>query len=117
MFFIQDRKGGTFGFLGMLCNGTTYHVVALVMVGHGKPQSAICLAKLESQGICFPKVVTIDRGQHNRGAFARGLFANGVLVRQAPLEAPEHIGRGERHCGITKNVMKRLIVEHHIAGK
>ena len=66
------------------------------MVGRGTPQSAICLAKFESQWAQwtgFPKVVTTDRGLHNRGAFARGLLANGVLVRQAALEAPEQIGR------------------------
>ena len=62
-------------------------------------------------------MVTTDRGLHNRGAFPLGVLANGVLVRQAALEAPEPIGRGRRHGCILKGVMKRLVVDHHIAGK
>ena len=45
------------------------------------------------------------------------MISNGVLVRQAALEAPEQIGRAERHGGIFKQVMKKIIKEHHIQGK
>ena len=57
----------------------------------------------------FPKIVTSDRGLHNRGHFSRGLANNGVFQRQAALESPEMIGRGERHGGIIKRVMKRMV--------
>ncbi len=43
--------------------------------------------------------------------------ANGTYVRQAALEAPEQIGRGERHGGIMTDLMKSLIKEHHVIGK
>ena len=33
------------------------------------------------------------------------------------LEAPEHIGRGERHGGIIKSAMKAVIREHNVIGK
>ena len=58
-----------------------------------------------------------DRGLHNRGEFAIGLKANGVVIRQAALEAPEMIGRGERHGGILKANMKSVIKAHHVIGK
>ena len=47
----------------------------------------------------------------------RGLLANGVAIRQAALEVPEHIGRAERHQGILKGVLKRIVKEHHCIGK
>ena len=65
----------------------------------------------------WPRILTSDRGLHNRGAFARGLLANGVVIRQAALEVPEHIGRAERHQGILKGVLKRIVKEHHCIGK
>jgi hypothetical protein len=45
------------------------------------------------------------------------LQANGVVVRQAALESPEHIGRAERHGGILKGVLKRIIKDHNVQGK
>ena len=42
---------------------------------------------------------------------------NGTYLRQAGLEAPEQIGRGERHGGIIKSAMKAVIKEHHVIGK
>ena len=58
-----------------------------------------------------------DRGLHNRGAFARGLKTNGTYLRQAALEAPEQIGRGERHGGIFKHMLNVVIKEHNVSGK
>ncbi len=58
-----------------------------------------------------------DRGLHNRGEFAKGLKANGVVIRQAALESPEMIGRGERHGGILKVKMEAVIKAHHVIGK
>ena len=63
------------------------------------------------------KVVSPDRGLHNRGAFAHGLSSHGVQVRQAGLESPEHIGKCERHGGIIKRAFKRLVKDHNVVGK
>ena len=41
----------------------------------------------------------------------------GTYVRHACLEAPEQIGRGERHGGVIKSAMKAVIREHHVIGK
>ncbi len=41
----------------------------------------------------------------------------GAYLRQTCLEAPEQIGRGERHGGIIKSARKAVIKEHHIIGK
>ena len=52
-----------------------------------------------------------------RGAFAKGLSSNGVLHRQAGVEAPEQIGRGERQGGVWKMGMKAIVKAHHVVGK
>jgi len=120
IFYNHDMAGTTFGWLSIVCNGTTFHVITLVCEGAGTPKSAKYFKKFESHWVRwagFPLVVSTDRGLHNRGTFSRGLCANGAYLRQAALEAPEHIGRGERHGGIMKSVMKTLIKPHHVIGK
>ena len=42
---------------------------------------------------------------------------NGTYLRQAGLEAPEQIGRGERHGGLMQSAMMAVIKEHHVIGK
>ena len=65
----------------------------------------------------FPQIATTDRELHNRGRFCTRVKSNGVHLRQAGTAAPEHIGRGERHDGIIKNMMKAAIKYHHLLGK
>ena len=120
VFFSHDMNGDTYGWLGVICNGTTFHLAALVLLGAGVPSSTRCLKKFDSmwaRWAGWPKTLSSDRGLHNRGAFSRGLQANGVVIRQAALEVPEHIGRAERHQGILKGVLKRIVKEHHCTGK
>ena len=60
--------------------------------------------------------LSCDRGVHNRGVFARTLAQHGVLIRQAGVESPEQVGRVERHGGLFKAVLKRMITEHAVQG-
>ena len=82
----------------MICNGVTFC------------PDGLC-------GVRFPRIVATDKGLHNRDSFARGFKSNGVHMRQAGTEAPEQVGRGERHGGISKNMMKYAIKDHHVIGK
>ena len=120
VFYIKDMEREIYGFLSIVDNGTSFHLIALVSVGKGTPLSSKCYKKflrVWTTWAGFPRFVTCDRGLHNRGAFARGLSSNGVYLRQGALEAPENIGRGERHGGIIKTVMKPIIKHHHAIGK
>ena len=92
----------------------------LVKVGGGQPSSAKCLKKFMAHWASpfgWPKIISHDRGLHNRGAFAHGLAAHGCQIRQAGLESPEHIGRCERHGGIIKRAYRRIVRQHNLSGK
>ena len=107
-------------FLSILDAGTLYHVVSLVCVGGGQPSSLRCLKEFVNDWASWagwPRIVVTDRGLHNRGAFSRGIAANGVLHRQAGLATPAHLGRAERHGGLIKRNLKRIIRDHHVVGK
>ena len=85
VFFVHDMNGEVFGVLSVICNGTTFHQAAVIMVGHGVPSSDKCYRKFDSmwtRWAGWPRILTSDRGLHNRGAFSRGLLANGVVIRQ-----------------------------------
>ena len=74
IFEVKDAIGVRFHFLSMVDAGTTYHVVCMVHVGPGTPKSSKCFAKFMTywqQWAGFPKVVSCDRGLHNRGQFSR----------------------------------------------
>ena len=43
--------------------------------------------------------------------------SHGVEIRQAGQQAPWQIGRGERHGGILKAMVKRLITAHQLSGE
>ena len=114
VFYLKDTDGTTFGFLLIVCAGTTFHAAPLVCEGKGLPKSSKCLSKFQSQWTTWagwPHFITTDRGLHNRGVFARAMTLNSCYQRNAGLEAPEHLGRGERHGGILKQVAKSLIKE------
>ena len=48
--------------------------------------------------------------------FARTLAQHGVLIRQAGVESPQQIGRVERHEGLFKAVLKRMVADHAVKG-
>ena len=105
VFFLKDSDGTTFGFLSIVCAGTTFHAAPIVCEGHGNPRSSKCLSKFQSHWTTrtgWPAFAITDRGLHNRGVFSRAMVLNGTFQRNAGLEAPEHLGRGERHGGLLK---------------
>ena len=97
---IYDYQGNRYSFLSVVDCGTTFHQIYMVKVGGGTPGSAKCLQKFVNHWVSWagwPKVVTTDRGTHNRGVFGSTLAKHGVFVRPVGLESPEQLGRGERH--------------------
>ena len=93
--------------------------MVLLRQGHGSPSSRECLDSYVSLWVGWagwPQTLSCDRGVHNRGVFARTLARHGVLIRQAGVESPEQIGRVERHGGLFKAVLKRMVADHAVQG-
>ena len=120
VFTLHDAEDTAYHFLSVVCCGTKFHLVALASTGPGIPGSAKCYRKFVQMWTSWagwPQIVVTDRGTHNQGQFSKGLSAHGVYLKQAALEAPEQIGTGERHGGLFKRVMKRVIKQNAIVGK
>ena len=116
---VKDVADEPYLCLNILDLGTTFQQVVLLRQGHGSPSSRECLDSFVSLWVGWagwPQTLSCDRGVHNRGVFARTLAQHGVLIRQAGVESPEQIGRVERHGGLFKAVLKRMITEHAVRG-
>ena len=116
---VKDVADEPYLCLNILDLGTTFQQVVLLRQGHGSPSSRECLDSFVSLWVGWagwPQTLSCDRGVHNRGVFARTLAQHGVLIRQAGVESPEQIGRVERHGGLFKAMLKRMITEHAVQG-
>lgn len=63
-----------------------------------------------------PEYFVCDQGVHNRGKVAHLLEAHGTIIRQTVARAPFQLGVGERHGGLLKEIMKRVIHERQNQG-
>ena len=120
VFEVGDMNNVRYSILSIVDTSTSFHQAAVVSVGGGQPSSSKCWQKFQSvwaRWAGYPVMVTTDRGLHNRGHFARGLTASGVYMRQAALESPWQLGKGERQGGILKILMKKPIAEQRASSK
>ena len=121
IFEVKDKSGTRCSILSFICLGTTYHQAAIIQEGTtGQPSSRKCLEIFLEKWIQIfgtPTEVVSDRGLHNRGAFAKGLSSRGVILRNIGVESPEQLGRVERHGGILKGMMQRIIHELGLTGE
>ena len=116
---VKDIAGEPYLCFNILDLGTTIQQVVLLRQGHGSPSSRECLDSFVSLWVGWadwPQTLSCDRGVHNRGVFARALAPHEVLIRQAGVESPEQIGRVERHGGLFKAVLKRMVTDHAVQG-
>ena len=87
--------------------------------GGGQLPSSQCYELFEThwaQWAGYPKEVISDRGLHNRGSFAKSLSARGIQVINVGVEAPEQIGRVERHGGILKSMVLKVASDLGVSG-
>ena len=116
---IKDVADEPYLCLNILDLGTTFQQVVLLRQGHGSPSGRECLDSLVSLWVGWagwPQTLSCDLGVHNRGVFARTLAQHGVLTDQAGVESPEQTGGVERHGGLFKAMLKRMITEHAVQG-
>ena len=117
-FEVIDATGGKHTILSLVDSGTKFHVAGRVSSG-GTPSSKVCADFINTAWLSWagnPKIFQADQGVHNQGQVASLMRAHGIEVRQAARQAPWQIGRGERHGGILKAMIKRLITAHQLSG-
>ena len=96
--------------------------IRLEVVGEagGVPSSRRCLdcfVRMWCNWAGSPKVLKVDRGTHNRGIFMSELEKMGTEVRSVATEAPFQLGRTERHGGILKSMLQRMINAAQVVGE
>ena len=117
---VTDCKGDKFQVLNMVDMGTTFQLCEVVKVGAGQPSSTACLQALQKRWFSWcghPVNLVCDRGLHNRGVLAQYMNEHGIQVYHSPLEAPENIGRVERHGGLIKGLFRKVCKETSALGK
>lgn len=115
---IKDSYGNRHTVLSVVCVGTLFHQ-AFWVAGGGVPKSAVCAKKLMQGWFApfgSPKILTCDRGVHNRGRLQDLLRVHGVQLRYTGVEAPYQLGRGERQGGLLKTLLKTCMEERNIIG-
>ena len=63
-----------------------------------------------------PDYFVYDQGVHNRGKVAHLLTSHGSVIWQTAARAPFQLGIGERHGGLLKEIMRRVIHEGRLHG-
>ena len=120
VFEIVDMSGSKFQVLNMVDLGTTFQLCEVVRSGAGQPSSNECLKALQKRWFSWcghPVNLMCDRGLHNRGVLAKYMDEHGIQVHHSPLEAPENIGRVERHGGIAKALFRKVSRETQPLGR
>ena len=117
---LTDSEGAKFQVLNMVCMGTSFQLLERVREGAGQPTSNSCLKALLKRWISWcgpPKNIVCDRGLHNRGILQQYMNEHGIPVIHAALEAPETIGKVERHGGIAKALFRKVCRDNRARGR
>ena len=120
VFEVVDMSGSKFQVVNMVDLRTTFQLCEVVRCGAGQPSSSECLKALQKRWFSWcghPMNLMNDRGLHNRGVLAKYMDEHGIQVYHSPLEAPENIGRVERHGGIAKALFRKVSRETQPLGR
>ena len=118
VFEVHDAAGARHSVLSLVDVATKFHVAGRVG-GGGVPSSRICAQMINTTWLSWagaPDYFVCDQGVHNRGKVAHLLEAHGTTIRQTAARAPFQLGVGERHGGLLKEIMKRVIHERQLQG-
>ena len=119
LFEIKDAADVRYQILHAICYGTTFQCGDVLGVYEGVPSSSRCLRAFLQFWSCWagmPTYLSVDRGLHNRGVFQSELEKAGVKFRTAGTESPWEIGRVERHGGILKHTLRKIVLAEQVTG-
>ena len=108
MFWIRDSQDNQHVVLSMVGQASTYHVLKLI------PEKSSSTVATESWVTPFgsPHTVYVDQGKEFDGYFSVLSEFLGSFVSVIPLESSWKNGITERHGGIAKQIVHRLIQQH-----
>ena len=109
---IKDFNGVRYTAINIVDMGTNFQQLVLVKTGGGNPSARQCVKALTDRWVSWaghPRVVATDRGTHFKGEFAQYLSQNGIAHKNAPLESPQTIGKVERHGGLAKAIIRKVV--------
>ena len=112
VFEVKDAEGVRYHVLHAVCSGTTFQVGEVLGLASGVPSSKTCLEAFSRFWLSWagtPTTLLVDRGTHNRGIFQMELEKLGINVKSIATEAPHQIARTERHGGLLKSMVRRII--------
>eukprot|EP00435_Cladocopium_sp_Y103_P052575 s19_g16.t1 len=118
VFEVHDSNGARHSILSLVDVATKFHVAGRV-AGGGVPSSKICAEMINTTWFSWagaPDYFVCDQGVHNRGKVAHLLTSHGSIIRQTAARSPFQLGVGERHGGLLKEIMKRVIHERQLLG-
>ena len=118
VFEIHDAAGARHSILSLVDVATKFHVAGRVS-GGGVPSSKNCAQMINTTRLSWagaPDYFVCDQGVHNKGRVAHLLSSHGTTIRQTAARAPFQLGVGERHGGLLKEIMKRVIHERQLQG-
>ena len=119
VFSLFDAAGTRYHALGIICSGTTFHVVAILGYASGVPKSSIIWAAFTlvwTRWAGMPNTTFVDRGKEFMGEVATQAARHGVIIDAAATEAAWQLGLIERHDGIWSEIWRRVMHADQVTG-
>ena len=119
MLEVKDAAGKRYSVLNLVDYGTSFQQAIVLVEGGGQPTSNAIVRALQDHWFNWagiPKNFVTDRGTPFRGACAKYLAQQGVQMHFAPLETPQTISKVEKHGGLLKATLRRVVQESQIEG-
>ncbi|CAE7502298.1 TY4B-J, partial [Symbiodinium sp. CCMP2456] len=120
VFIVKDSLNKKYKVMSLVDLGTLFHAAVIVGEGGGPPSSSDMARAMQMVWLSWagpPESIVLDRGLENRGQLQKLMTAHGVLLRYIGVESPFQLGRGERHGGILKEVIKALVTSRQLRGR
>ncbi|CAE7536321.1 RE2 [Symbiodinium microadriaticum] len=120
VFIAKDTLNKKYKVMSVVDLGTLFHAAVIVGEGGGPPSSGDMAKAMQMIWFSWagpPESIVLDRGLENRGQLQKLMTAHGVQLRYIGVESPWQLGRGERHGGLLKEVIKSVVTSRQLRGR
>ena len=120
VFIVKDALNKKYKVMSVLDLSALFHAAVIVGEGGGPPSSGDMGKAMQMIWFSWagpPESIVLDRGLENRGQLQKLMTAHGVQLRYIGVESPWQLGRGERHGGLLKEVIKAVVTSRRLRGR